>query len=61
MNDYRTKLVELLLTASPEVLAICRAWNDDHFGQPGWEGIRFIASEINRAKIAIKVLNGIKK
>lgn len=54
-NDYKAELARLLSVADHDALAICRAW-DDHFGEPGYGGTDYVASQIAKATTAAEVM-----
>lgn len=60
MTDWREKLeamkAALLSAASPDVLAICRAWHGESFGLPGHGGAAWVCGEIDRAQKAADAL-----
>ena len=55
-SEYKAELVRLLSVADRDALAICHAW-DDNFGQPGWGGTDYVASQIAKATTAANVLH----
>jgi hypothetical protein len=56
---YVRALEALKATYSDEAWAICRAWNGDTFGKPGYGSAEWVIGELYHAEVAIKVLRGI--
>ncbi len=59
--EYVTEMRRLREGASPEALAICRAWNahagaGDRFGWPGYGSVVWVAMELDRAEKAVVAL-----
>jgi len=48
----------LLASATPEALAICRAW-DEHFGEPGWGSRSYVQAELHYAEQAVAALRAL--
>ena len=54
-EKYVEELRELIVSASPKALAICRVWNNEHFGQPGHGGVAYVAQELAKAEKAVAI------
>ena len=57
-TQYKADLLEVMSTASPEALLICRSWHGENFGVPGNGGVLFVSSQIWRAEQAVQALRG---
>ena len=54
-SDYVEHLRQLITQTSSDVLAVCRAWDNDQFGWPGYGDVNWVAGEISRAETAVRI------
>jgi hypothetical protein len=55
-QDYEDSLRAMIKNSSALIIDICRAWNGEHFGEPGYGDISFVFTEIKRAEKAIEIM-----
>lgn len=55
-KKYTADLEDLMRKASSQAKAVCVAWHGEKFGVPGDGGVSFVAMELEKAEIAVRVL-----